>query len=1125
MSKKQTVILVFIGILILLNSFLLATAFILFPEHWGFTRYIIFIHPNEEENNSGYFIIVDELMPKTQQFDIDWVLHGRGNLTVSEDFQTLSYSTKSYISNDIISLNASFLSPIQKLTDHEGEFFPTQNYEGVDKNSIYIKAKYSGMTNPQMGTVLYPNNESDSSTSVPSISSVDINTIGQIGVSDLIYYQVQRITRTFSVPNDIESDAKIFFIHKNELDKINYFFVQDSSKLSFENKKYFESSEPVVNLLINYGNCPNEITGIINIDLYRSLIEEELIEPEQISIYVPFEVSSLIVNGVNTPFESESSLIKFDLKDSCSFIISKDTLSENVEYIEKNPLQISESYDSFPDDTIWQFNSSKIIELEHLDHPYLLFNATELDNLKDKIHNSKDPWNYSYFSYVSDVDILVNTDINTWDENQRVDPIRKISLKFAIQGGQNYLEKIKEILLDMGNIENDYSMDLSRSYAVQAYAIAYDIIYKNISAPERVLIEDLLESHAQPLSNIDLYPENNHCVVNAGGLGLAGLILKNKTFIDIATEAILTYLYEKNRPDGASYEGQSYLAFAYLNSIEFLHALNRLNAYNFFNNTRFQNSLDFMAHCLSPLATTPLFEDATTSGYANEILLISAAQISNQQRAKEYQWLWEHRKNNTDLLGLNEYNYLLSSLPNFRSIVCYDVNEKIEPVKPEYASDVYKDSNMAFLRSGYSTDSIFLSFSCKNYTQSHPHYDENSFELWAYGAWLVMNPGYPGWGNDGHDYTISTESSNTLLINNKGQLNRMASGFKSAIISPYFDMVQADATRAYNSPGSMAESVQVYIIIILIFSFLGISTFLILDAKISIRKRLERGDEQPDLFELQNISIIKDKALKSNKYSLANFLEDVFMAPKAVQKRIFFREQKSNLRVLNLIISGTFTVLILLCLLYIASKINSHLLYYEEQYDFFLKFMPLAELILIPFILIFTFIAYYAFIRLFARICNYICSNCDPQFPNYRKQLKNTISVSLAWQLLILGVGSIFIWFTIMWGIGFFIHDLFQSIEGINEVIYNLFKLISEAILVLGLIVALEILFFTITVQSIGYSISLMSEARIKQRDGVKITLATLLIILCIIFMIILIVFFSLTYFTSILSIEGLTGG
>ena len=83
----------------------------------------------------------------------------------------------------------------------------------------------------------------------------------------------------------------------------------------------------------------------------------------------------------------------------------------------------------------------------------------------------------------------------------------------------------------------------------------------------------------------------------------------------------------------------------------------------------------------------------------------------------------------------------------------------------------------------------------------------------------------------------------------------------------------------------------------------------------------------------------------------------------------------------------------------------------------------------------------------------------------------------------------------------------------------------SEAILVLGLIVALEILFFTITVQSIGYSISIMSEARIKQRDGVKITLATLLIILCIIFMIILIVFLSLTYFTSILSIEGLTGG
>ena len=1123
MSKKQTVILVFVGILILFNSILLSTAWVLFPEHWGFTRYIIFIHPNEVENNDGYFIIVDELQFRTQQFDIDWLLHGRGNLSVSENLQSLTYSTQSFISDDIISLNTSFLSPIQKITDHEGKFYPTNNYEGDDSNPIYIKAQYSGAANPLMGTVLYPNNESDQNSSFPYISVVGSNTIGQIGELDLIYYQNQRNLKSFLTPNEIESDAKIFFIRKNEVDIIEYFFVQDSSKLSFETELYFESSIPVDNLLINYENHLFEISGIINIDLHRQLIEEELEEPEQIQIYVPFIPRSLILDGVNTPFETEGSSIIFDLQKSSSFKISRENIIENIEHAEYNPLFTSENYNIFPDDSVWKLNTSKIDEISHLDHPYLLFDTNQLTDLRKKINDFESPWNSSYSSYISNIDEIATTDINSWDEVQRVESIRKLSLMFAIEGGQGYLEKIKEILLDMGNVENSYSKDLQRSFAVQAYSIAYDIIYKNISAIERVEIESFLENHAQPLSLMDLYSDNNHRVVDAGGLGLAGLILKNEEFIDIATETILTYLYEKNRADGASYEGQSYLAHAYINSIEFMYALNRLGAYNFFNNSRFLSSLDFMAHCLSPLSTPPLFEDATTSGLVNEILLISASQISNQQLAKEYQWFWEFRKNNTNLVGLQNHNYLLSSSPNFRSIVCYNVNNKIEPEKPIYKSSIYKDSNMAFLRSGYSPDSLFLSFSSKNYTQSHPHYDENSFELWAYGAWLVINPGYPGWSNKDHDYTISTEASNTLLINSKGQLNLMASGFESAIISPYFDMVQADATRAYNSPGSMAESVQVYILMILNFAFLGISTVLILSAKISVRNRMERANEYIELYEIQNISIIKDRVLNSEKYTLANFLEDVFMAPKSIQKRILFREQKNNVRILNLIMNGTITFFMLLYLLYTANKINYHLAYYEEQYDFFMKFVPLAELILIPVILIMTFISYYAFLRLFARICNYICSDCDPKFSNYRKELKNSFSVSLGWQLMVIGVGTIFIWFTIMWGIGFFVNDLFESIGGINEVVYNLFKLMSEAIVVLGIITSVEILFFTITVQSVGYSISLMSEAKIKQRDGTKITIASILITLCIIFMIILASFFSLSYFVSTLGIESLT--
>ena len=112
---------------------------------------------------------------------------------------------------------------------------------------------------------------------------------------------------------------------------------------------------------------------------------------------------------------------------------------------------------------------------------------------------------------------------------------------------------------------------------------------------------------------------------------------------------------------------------------------------------------------------------------------------------------------------------------------------------------------------------------------------------------------------------------------------------------------------------------------ILNFAFLGISTVLILSAKISVRNRMERAEEYIELYEIQNISIIKDRVLNSEKYTLANFLEDVFMAPKSIQKRILFREQKNNVRILNLIMNGTITFFMLLYLLYTANKINYHL--------------------------------------------------------------------------------------------------------------------------------------------------------------------------------------------------------
>ena len=110
---------------------------------------------------------------------------------------------------------------------------------------------------------------------------------------------------------------------------------------------------------------------------------------------------------------------------------------------------------------------------------------------------------------------------------------------------------------------------------------------------------------------------------------------------------------------------------------------------------------------------------------------------------------------------------------SFNRILLYNVEEQIEGMPYSNRKEIWKESGMAFMRSNEKSNGIYLSFNSKDYAQSHVHYDENSFEIWAYGAYVINHPGYPGFGVKHHDYTIDSEASNTLLIGNQGQLQEV----------------------------------------------------------------------------------------------------------------------------------------------------------------------------------------------------------------------------------------------------------------------------------------------------------------------------------------------------------------
>ncbi|MBD3198313.1 MAG: hypothetical protein GF317_24905, partial [Candidatus Lokiarchaeota archaeon] len=90
-TKKTLIFTVFISLLLIINILLYAVAIQLFPTYGGYNRQILFIKSNEDDGTNGYFIMLDDLSSQSQNFEIDWLLHSRGNLTVGTDGQSISY--------------------------------------------------------------------------------------------------------------------------------------------------------------------------------------------------------------------------------------------------------------------------------------------------------------------------------------------------------------------------------------------------------------------------------------------------------------------------------------------------------------------------------------------------------------------------------------------------------------------------------------------------------------------------------------------------------------------------------------------------------------------------------------------------------------------------------------------------------------------------------------------------------------------------------------------------------------------------------------------------------------------------------------------------------------------------
>ncbi|MHA1786028.1 MAG: heparinase II/III domain-containing protein [Candidatus Helarchaeota archaeon] len=451
-------------------------------------------------------------------------------------------------------------------------------------------------------------------------------------------------------------------------------------------------------------------------------------------------------------------------------------------------------------------SSHEISSSISISKPSLYFNLSSLPALRQKMQ-LQSPWKEWFNNLEASSQSYLTSDINSIDPVNRADAALKLAYLSCIDENATYLNRVKEYLSAIPTITgySAASEYLRRSIATMRYVLALDMIHPNISTSERQEYESNILSHSKSLFDTFLTtPRNNHILIRSGAFGLLGLYFNESSWIQTALNEIDRYLNENIRSEGACYEGQSYEGYGFLNVLRFLYALYKTTNINYFTDVNFERLLLFNVNSTSPLGTLPLFEDARHNSEVAEMCLWSAPHISE---GKYLQWLFEQRN------ASGSFNMMS---PTVSRLVMYDTN--VVANAPTWnASIIARDSGLAFLRDSWRNDSLYLAFNSKTYKQSHTHLDQNSIEFWAYGAYLLANPGYGTFGDEHHGWLISTESSNTLSFNGKDQLQETAEGIQDGIISEGISYVSGSAYQTYVHPSSFTMHPSFFNIFIAIY--------------------------------------------------------------------------------------------------------------------------------------------------------------------------------------------------------------------------------------------------------------------------------------------------------------------
>jgi len=460
-------------------------------------------------------------------------------------------------------------------------------------------------------------------------------------------------------------------------------------------------------------------------------------------------------------------------------------------------------------------------------HPRLFLSNARIASLKGRLEGShKEVW--EVVRARADAYLGRTTPSNFKSQGDMREAGRGIpwqALAYLMTGHARYLEGARRWMLticEFPHWENDRS--LAGGECLFGVAIGYDWLHDRLDAKEKSFIRDKLVRQARimkdgpPVHHDRWLANHNH--VEHLGLAAAGLALYHEIPEAIAwirqADLVFRALLEIAGPDGGSTEGHQYWAYTTEALLRYAEMARDLLDTNLYGSAWLKAVPDFVIHSTLPGFNAEncvmSFGDSHRE-YASHGPTHILYRLAGEYRNGYAQWLaneMERRAVGRDafctwanLLWFDETldARSVSGLPLFRH--CDDVG-------------------WITARSSWNDDAVMMGFKCgpmhghkaQRYYDAnrgaaheigggHGHPDVNSFQIFAYGKWLAIDPGYerPKW----------TRTHNCVLVNGRGQIGEgqtwfdrdavLGAGASSAIVkadhTPVRDYIVGDARNIY----------------------------------------------------------------------------------------------------------------------------------------------------------------------------------------------------------------------------------------------------------------------------------------------------------------------------------------